>query len=458
MFKNDFISYCLITFSASLFFITLVNQLTAQVQFEVVRRIDVTPVWSGHPVGFTLLTEGDYQFAAFYDADRNMTLAQRQLTETTWKFNRLPSKIGWDSHNYVTMTLDQNKYLHVSGNMHCVPLIYFRSEKPLDIMSLVRVDAMTGNNEKCCTYPQFITGTNKELLFTYRDGKSGNGNQIWNIYNPGSKTWNRLFDTPMFDGQGKMNAYFYGPIAGPDRYYHICWMWRNTPDCSTNHDLSYTRSRDMRHWENSNGKPVTLPITLQTGEIIDAAQPGKGLLNPAQIIGFDSKNRIIISYGKYDADGNYQLYNARLEDGIWTYYQTSDWKYRWDFKGGGSIIGEISFGAVEIQDGKLVQNFRHVKEGNGRWLLEENTLKPIGKIPSPARFPNEISKIELDFPNIESRSAWDLRDRNRTFDHHTDIRYVMKWETLPPNRDKPHPVAPPFSLLRVYEMKMKEKN
>ncbi|MDR0609784.1 MAG: BNR repeat-containing protein [Planctomycetaceae bacterium] len=444
-------------FTALLFFVVTSNQLTAQVQFELVRRIDVTPVWSGHPVGFALLTEGDYQFAAFYDDNRNMTLAQRRLTETNWIFNRLPSKVGWDSHNYVTMTLDRNKYLHVSGNMHCVPLIYFRSEKPLDVTSLVRVDAMTGNNEKYCTYPQFVTGTNEELFFTYRNGSSGNGNQIWNIYNHDSKKWNRLFDTPMFDGQGKMNAYFHGPVVGHDGYYHICWMWRNTPDCSTNHDLSYVRSRDLRHWENSNGKPVTLPISLQTGEIIDAAQPGEGLLNPAQTISFDTQNRIIISYGKYDADGNYQLYNARLEEGKWKYYQTSDWKYRWDFKGGGTIIGEVSFGSIEIQDGKLAQNFQHIKEGNGRWQLDEKTLKPIGNVPPPARFPNEMNKIELDFPNIKSRTAWDLRDRNRPFDSHSDVRYVMKWETLSVNRDQPHPVTPPPSLLRVYEIKTKEE-
>ncbi|MDR3198331.1 MAG: BNR repeat-containing protein [Planctomycetaceae bacterium] len=444
-----------------------VNQTAAQVQFDLIRRIDVTPVWSGHPVGFALLTEGDYQFIAFYDADRNMTLAQRRLNETTWIFNRLPTKIGWDSHNYVTLALDKNKHLHVSGNMHCVPLIYFRSEKPLDITSFVQVVSMTGNNEKYCTYPQFITGTNKELLFTYRDGSSGNGNQIWNIYNSDSKTWSRLFDTPMFDGQGKMNAYHYGPIIGPDGYYHICWMWRDTPDCSTNHDLSYARSRDMKHWENSNGKPVTLPITVQTGEIIDAAQPGEGLLNfPAQIIGFDSKNRVVVSYGKYDSNGNYQLYNARLENGIWKYYQTSDWKYRWDFKGLGSIFNEISFGPIEIQNGKLVQNFQHIKEGNGCWLLDENTLKPVGKIPFSIQLPKEIGKIELDFPNIESRTAWDLRDRSCPFEYGLDLRfnygldihYVMKWETLPMNRDQPHPVTPPPSLLRVYELKPKQKN
>ncbi|MDR1957755.1 MAG: BNR repeat-containing protein [Planctomycetaceae bacterium] len=453
MFKRILVlSFCVLLFLVS------ADSTIAQVQFDLVRRIDVAPVWSGHPVGFALLTEGDWQFAAFYDANRNMTLAQRKLNETAWIFKQLPTKVEWDSHNYITITLDRDRHIHVSGNMHCVPLIYFRSEKPLDVTSLVQVASMTGSNEKRCTYPQFIEGAGKELLFTYRDGGSGNGNQIWNIYDADKKSWSRLFDTPMFNGQGKMNAYFYGPIIGPDGYYHLCWMWRNTPDCSTNHDLSYVRSRDMKHWENSQGTPVALPITLQTGEIIDAAQPKQGLLNPAQALSFDLENRVVISYGKYDAKGNWQLYNARLEDGVWKYYQTSNWNYRWDFKGGGTIPLEISFGAIEIQDGQLVQSHRHIKEGNGRWQLDEKTLKPIRQVNSPVRLPKEINKIELDFPNIEGRTTWDLQDRKQPADKGNDIRYVMKWETLPPNRDRPHPVAPPPSQLRVYEIKRRQNS
>lgn len=52
--------------------------------------VDIEPVWSGHPVGFCLLTHAPYQFAAYYDAERRMTVAQRRLDETKWTFQRLP--------------------------------------------------------------------------------------------------------------------------------------------------------------------------------------------------------------------------------------------------------------------------------------------------------------------------------------------------------------------------------
>ncbi len=440
-----------VVYSFLLFFIGTIA-VQAQIAFDLVERVDVEPVWSGHPVGCDLLTEGDLQFAAYYDAERNLVVAKRKLDEKEWTFKRLPTKIGWDSHNYVTMTLDRDKFLHVSGNMHCVPLIYFRSEKPLDIESLAQVASMTGENEKRCTYPRFVTGPNKELLFTYRDGSSGNGNQIWNIYDPDKKIWSRLLDKPLFDGQGKMNAYFHPPVVGPDGFYHMTWVWRNTPDCATNHDISYARSKDLRHWENSRGEPYKLPITLETGEIIDPVPVKGGLLNPLQRIGFDLDGRVVVSYSKYDTAGNFQICNARLESDGWKSYQTSDWDYRWEFSGGGSIIGEVGFGPVEIENGKLTQSYSHAKKGGGRWLLDSATLKPIGKAPSPVRWPKEIGKVELDFPGVQGRSAWDDADQGKPYEK-GQIRYTMRWESLPTNRDRPHPTTPPPSLLRVFKLR-----
>jgi hypothetical protein len=374
------------------------------------------------------------------------------LNETKWKFTRLPTKIVWDSHNYVTMALDSEKFLHVSGNMHNVPLIYFRSEKPLDAESLQKIPAMVGTLEQRCTYPLFLAGQNKELLFNYRDGGSGNGNTLWNIYDTKSKQWTRLFDMPMFDGEGLMNAYFHGPIAGPDGFYHLCWMWRDTPDCATNHDFSYARSKDLRQWETSTGVPVALPFTLKNGEIVDSAQPGEGLFNPHQRIGFDRQKRLILSYGKYDTDGIYQIYNARQENGEWKYYQATQWSYRWVFQGGGSVPAEISFGAVEIQDNKLVQTYSHrERERSGRWFLDENTLKPTERAPQMTVFPPEVGKIELDFPALQARSAWDIADVGKPHQNGV-VRYMMRWESQGANRDRPHPQTPPPAMLRVLKL------
>src|SRR5213078_2177994 len=128
---------------------------------------------SGHPVAFSLITRGDQQLAAFFDANRMMAVAQRTLGSATWTTATLPTMLGWDSHNYVTMAVDADGFIHVSGNMHNVPLIYFRSTRAMDVTSLQRVTSMVGTNESSCTYPQFFQGPSGGLVFAYRDGGSG---------------------------------------------------------------------------------------------------------------------------------------------------------------------------------------------------------------------------------------------------------------------------------------------
>lgn len=416
---------------------------------HVTERVDVAPVWAGHPVGFCLLTEGDDQFVVFYDAARQMTVAQRRIPETTWTFVRLPETLGWDSHNGVTMAVDETGCLHLSGNMHVKPLVYFRTRAPRNIETFERVAGMTGENEGKVTYPKFMHGPDKVLLFTYRDGKSGEGNQIWNAYEAKTRTWRRLIDKPLTDGEGLMNAYFDGPSLGPDGYYHLNWVWRDTPDCATNHDLSYARSKDLVHWETSAGEPLTLPMTLHTAEIVDPAPAGGGLLNVGKRLGFDSKGNAILSYYKYDENGNTQAYNARKEDGKWVIRKVSDWDYRWAFSGGGTIITEITVGPVVMKKGLgLTQSFSHVKAGSGTWVLDETTLQSVRvlakeEIPEP-----DLGPLESAFAGMRVRTAGDAGSARPD-----GARYTLRWETLGPNRDKPRELPwPEPSMLRVYRV------
>ena len=416
---------------------------------RVVKVVDVAPVWSGHSVGFSLLTRGDRQFVAYYDAERRMTVAMRPLDSDQWSFKVLPSVIGWDSHNYITMAFDDDDHLHLAGNMHAVPLVYFRATKPLDIESLPVLNKMTGANESHSTYPQFLRGPANEFLFTYRDGHSGNGNQIYNVFDRASQSWHRMLDKPLTDGQDLANAYFNGPIRGPDGYYHLCWVWRDEGDCATNHDLSYARSKDLHTWTKADGTPLPLPMTFTNADIIDPVPIHGGIINGNTKIGFDSKKRVIISYQKYDAAGNTQLYNARFEDGKWKIYQTTDWNYRWDFSGVGTMVFEIHVSPVHLErDGSLTEAFSHVKYGSGVWKLDEATLKPIGTAAkAPAAHPAELEKVESDFPGMGVRWGGDSGHPPKPGTH-----YELRWETLGTNRDHPREKPwPGATMLRVYQ-------
>ena len=423
-------------------------------RMELVSRIEVAPVWAGCPVGFAMLTHTNRQFLAFYSEERVMTLAQRELDSSEWTFAELPSKLGWDSHNSIALAVDGDGFLHVSGNMHGVPLVYFRSAAPLDIRDMEPVHRMTGDRERRVTYPRFIKGPGGAFLFTYRDGGSGNGSTLWNRYDRAARAWTRLMDEPLFDGQGKMNAYPCGPELGKDGFYHLTWVWRDTPACETCHTFSYIRSRDMVHWENAAGLPVPLPIRLGADVVVDPVPVNGGLINPCQGIGFDTQGRVVVTYTKYDADGNTQLMNARLEDGAWKIVQTSDWNYRWAFSGGGTIIGEVGVGAVEVQDGAVAQSYSHAKLGGGRWRLDEATLKPVGKMDTPVRLPREVWRNEHALPGTGVRNALDWAADPETGLSPDGFMYRACWESLPANRDRPQPGGvPPPSRLRVYKMK-----
>jgi hypothetical protein len=411
--------------------------------------LDVAPVWAGHPVQFALLTHAPYQFVAFYDDQRQLTVAQRKLDGRKWTFTKLPDTTGWDSHNYLALAADDDGYLHLSGDMHVVPLKYFRTTKPWDASTFERVENMVGSNEQRVTYPSFFRGLDGELIFTYRDGGSGNGNQIFDAYDLKTKAWRRLLDTPLTDGEGKRNAYFDGPVKGPDGWFHLAWVWRESPDASSNHHLSYARSKDLVHWETGDGKPLTLPITLETSDIVDAVPQNGGIINNNTRIGFDNLGRVTISYHKYDAAGNTQPWTARLENGKWKLYQITDWPYRWDFGGRGTLVFEIKLGPVHLEsDGRLTQTFSHARFGDGTWLIDTQTLRALGTI-HYERTPPELGKVENTFPGLTVRWAEDSGSSGKP-----DLRYVLRWETLDENRDQPRTgELPPPTMLRLYEIR-----
>ena len=407
--------------------------------------LDLARVWSGHPVGFALLTQPPFQFAAFYDAQRRLTVAQRKLAERKWTFTQLPGVTGWDSHNYLVLAADDDGYLHLSGDMHVAPLKYFRTSQPWDAATFARVEQMVGLDEKRCTYPRFLRGAGNEFLFCYRDGRSGSGNQIYNVYDPKTKTWRRFLDQPLTNGEGTNNAYFDGPVKGPDGWFHLAWVWRATPDAATCHDLSYARSRNLRQWETGAGQPLPLPIRLKDSAIVDPVPQHGGILNSSVKLGFDHLRRPTLSYFKYDAKGDTQPFTARLENGRWTPHQIADWPYRWNFGGGGSLVAEVSVSGVRAEsEGRLTQSFHHTKFGSGTWLLDPTTLRAVGRVPR-AETPPELGKAEGAFPGLKVRWANDSGESGAP-----GLRYKLRWETLDANRDKPRegPLPPP-SMLRL---------
>ncbi len=421
--------------------------------------VKIAEVWSGHPVDFSFVSRSDSQYIAFYDSLQRMCVAVRDARSGTLRIRSLSSKIGWDSHNYVTMALDSAGYIHVSGNMHSSALVYFRSSAPYAVDSL-KSAGMVGADESSVTYPVFYYGPSGELIYMYRTGASGNGNQIFNKWTPATKRWSRLFDKPLFDGQGQRNAYMGGPVSGPDGYYYVYWMWRETADAATTHDVGCIRSKDLINWENAGGKKLTIPVTLSTpGVLVETIAQHGGVINRGAV-GFDALKRPIVTYHKFDDEGYTQLYNARWEDNAWSVHQVTDWTYRWDFGGTGTLVLQITFGPVELQpDGSLIQSYYHAKNGTGIMLVNNTTLHKQSDL-GASLWPQDLEKARRSGMVVHWLKSQGVISLCGSFFNSTStpakdpsIVYALRWETMPENQDQPRSPVPASTALMLYKFK-----
>ena len=398
-------------------------------------RMAIAEVMTDVPVVNRLLTHGEDQFVAFYSPDHQMTIGHRKTDSNAWSFVKLPSVFGTDSHNYISIGVDRKGFVHVSGNMHANPLVYFKTQKPLDINSFEKVEKLTGDQETVVTYPEFLQGPDGALIFHYRSGWSGKGSEIFNVYDEETGTWRRLMDTPLADGLNKMNAYILGPdyVGG---WYHLLWVWRDKPDIETCHDLCYARSKDLLHWESVFGESVELPMTIRDScLLVDPVPVRSGLKNKSEYYSISADGTVLITYMKYDADGNSQLYLARPKGGSWEIKQISNWKYHWWFEGRGAINSEITFEPATFSgDGKIVVPYDHIEYGKGYLVVDAENLAPIEDVVT-GQTGNKLRSQQKNINWSDTSIMKHLSAPDLSTPAGTEGRYHIEWKAWPANRD-----------------------
>jgi hypothetical protein len=404
----------------------------------------VDSVWSAHPVDFDVLTTNKNQYVVYYDCNRQMSIAKRKLTSDKWEYYKFDNYTGWDSHNYITLVNDQDGYIHVSGNMHGDKLIYYRSLKPNDISAFKRLN-MTGELESEVTYPVFFKQSDGTLYFQYRDGKSGNGITLWNKYNTATKQWVRVFNGGLFDGENEANAYPYGPVPGPDGFFHLIWMWRLTPNANTNHNLSYMKSKDLIHWSNANDTSLEIPVKWSNNmAYVNQVGPWNGLINMDFYIWFDNKQKPVLTYHQYDNAGVSQIFASRFETKNWKKYQLTHWdKYAWNLNKYGSIESEVRLNKMLFNNDFIQAQYHHKLFGKGVLKLRNEDFKTLADIKNKdIVIPEFITEIPLITPKYQ---------KNYVFDNTMD--YLLLWQTLERNQDRPREKPyPAGTALKVFKM------
>ncbi|UOQ65006.1 BNR repeat-containing protein [Hymenobacter volaticus] len=243
----------------------------------------------------SVVTHKQTQYTAFYDSVGYIVLGRRALPAGAWQVQRTryQGKVS-DAHNIISLMVDGAGYLHLSFDHHGNPLRYCRSLAP-NSLELTDLLYMTGKQESNVTYPEFYRYPDGDLLFVYRDGSSGNGNMVLNRYSTKTKQWTRLHDV-LIDGEGQRNAYWQATLDARGTL-HVSWVWRESPDVASNHDMAYARSLDGgKTWQKSTGEVYKLPITEKTAEYACRIPQRSELINQTSMVADAQGNPYIATY------------------------------------------------------------------------------------------------------------------------------------------------------------------
>jgi hypothetical protein len=262
---------------------------------------EVGKAWANTSVNVTIFRRNslvswrDMQYTAFYDQEKYVVLAKRKLGTDKWETRRTSYKGNAnDAHNVICIMTDGDGYLHMSWDHHNNPLNYCRSTAP-GSLELTNKMTMTEKEERRVTYPEFYKMPNGNLLFFYRSGESGKGNLVINRYDVRAKKWEQLHSN-LIDGEGQRSAYWQAFVDARG-IVHLSWVWRETADVASNHDMCYAQSKDGGvTWQKTNGEKYQLPVTKATAEYACLIPQKSELINQTSMFADAAGHPYIATY------------------------------------------------------------------------------------------------------------------------------------------------------------------
>lgn len=338
-----------------------------------IRKTVIGKGWARTAVNATIfrrnsvVSDQNYQFVAYYDAQSQVILARREMGSDDWTIAKTQYQGNTaDAHNVISIMLDGAGYLHMSWDHHVDNLHYCRSLEPY-ALELTDELPMTSQKEDQVTYPEFYRLSDGNLLFFYRDGSSGGGDLMINYYDCHTQRWSQRQDN-LISGEGERNAYWQTTIDAQGTI-HLSWVWRETPDVATNHDMCYAKSEDNGFtWRKSTGELYTLPITQDTAEYARRIPQNSFLMNQTAMC-TDSQGRPCIATYWRPAGSDIPQYHLIYHGGhSWQTQQVTQRITPFDISGTGSR--RIPFSRPQIlvdtrgKTDKAYMIFRDVERGD----------------------------------------------------------------------------------------------
>ncbi|MFO8000419.1 MAG: BNR repeat-containing protein [Marinilabilia sp.] len=304
--------------------------------------VEISGGWSRTSVNATVFRKNsvvsykDHQYAAWYDSTGHVVVAKRALDSEKWTSQRtgMEGNVS-DAHNIISIMVDGDGYLHMAWDHHDGPLNYCRSKQPGSLEFTERLPMTGALEDRGVTYPEFYKLPDGDLLFAYRYGASGEGNLVLNRYDTDAGEWHRLHDN-LIDGEGERNAYWQMGVD-QEGTIHLSWVWRETWDVATNHDLCYARSEDGgQTWQSSGGEQFQMPVTARNAEYALKIPQGSDLINQTSITADHRGRPYIASYWRPEGEEVPQFFVVYFRQGQWQVSQVTNRETPFSLSGGGS--------------------------------------------------------------------------------------------------------------------------
>ncbi|HYW97184.1 MAG TPA: BNR-4 repeat-containing protein, partial [Bacteroidales bacterium] len=284
-----------------------------------------------------IMTYRGYQYVTYWNKNKQVCISRKKMPDGEWKELVFadyisPHDLG-DNHYTISMGICANDgTIHLAFDHHNDVLHYRKSvvdlaNKPKEIawnmasFGTIADQLVFGSQVSNVTYPRFISMNDGDLLYECRLGWSGDGDDFLWQYTASSGSWEYVGEYLNGTSAGE-NAYINGMQYDSTGLLHVSWVWRQTPDARTNHDIYYGYSDDNgRTWYNAEGIVAgsvnSNPMNMNSpGLKVWSVGTYRGLINQeSQAVDSKGGIHILQSYIPDDQPDNGDFWGSRINEG-----------------------------------------------------------------------------------------------------------------------------------------------
>jgi hypothetical protein len=279
-----------------------------------------------------LLTYNGYQYATYYNSAGHVCVARRSLSGGGWQVAELGdyTLTGTDAHDVVAIGISPaDGRIHLSFDEHAETLNYRKTtgdvlSNPVGVtwgpglFGPVSHQLISGITPNSVSYPTFMTEPSGKLLFSFRVGTAGSGQQVLYEYSGGQ--WQNLGavtdSSGTYTGSGTYTStsrspYFQRLMYDSNGRLKATFTWREA-NGELNHDILYMYSDDNgRTWKNNTGTTIA---QTGTGDLVNVNDAG------LKVASVDENNGLTNCSGGMYALGSGVVHTVDIEADTFIWY------------------------------------------------------------------------------------------------------------------------------------------